>query len=144
MPVKKGDTIRVHYIGKHTDGTQFDSSEGKAPLEFTVGSGMVVAGFDEAVLGMEVGETKTVTILPEKAYGPRSDDFIADIPRKEFPADFTANVGEKLMITLGDGNQIPVTITKIDDEIVQIDGNFELAGKTLVFTITLQEICEKK
>lgn len=116
----------------------------KAPLEFTVGSGMVVAGFDEAVLGMEIGETKTVTIPPEKAYGPHSDDFIADIPRKEFPADFTANVGEKLMITLGDGNQIPVTITKIDDEIVQIDGNFELAGKTLVFTITLQEICEKK
>lgn len=144
MPVQKGDTVRVHYVGKLTDGTQFDSSEGRAPLEFTVGSGMVVAGFDEGVLGMEVGETRTLTLPPEKAYGPRSDDFVADIPRKEFPADFTAEVGEKLMITLGDGNQIPVVITKINEEIVQIDGNFELAGKTLIFTVTLQEICEKK
>ena len=105
---------------------------------------MVVAGFDEGVLGMEIGETRTLTLPPEKAYGPRSDDFVADIPRKEFPADFTAEVGEKLMITLGDGNQIPVVITKINEEIVQIDGNFELAGKTLIFTVTLQEICEKK
>lgn len=140
MPVKKGDKVRVHYTGKLTDGTQFDSSEGRDPLEFTVGSHMVVDGFDEAVLGMELNETKTVTIPPEKAYGQRSDDFIADIPRKEFPADFTANVGDKLMITLGDGNQVPVVITKINDEIVQIDGNMELAGKTLVFTITLVEI----
>ena len=140
MPAKKGDKVRVHYTGKLTDGTQFDSSEGREPLEFTIGSGMVVQGFDEAVLGMELNETKTVTIPPEKAYGPRSDDFIADIPRKEFPADFTANVGDKLMITLGDGAQVPVVITKINDEIVQIDGNMELAGKTLVFTITLVEI----
>lgn len=140
MPAKKGDKVRVHYTGKLTDGTQFDSSEGRDPLEFTIGSGMVVQGFDEAVLGMELDETKTVTIPPEKAYGPRSDDFIADIPRKEFPADFTANVGDKLMITLGDGAQVPVVITRIDDEVVQIDGNMELAGKTLVFTITLVEI----
>ncbi|HJJ35959.1 MAG TPA: peptidylprolyl isomerase [Methanocorpusculum sp.] len=143
MPAKKGDTVRVHYTGKLTDGTQFDSSEGRDPLEFRIGSGMVVKGFDEAVLGMELNETKTVTIPPEKAYGPRSDDFIADIPRKEFPADFTANVGDKLMITLGDGAQVPVVITKIDEEIVQIDGNMELAGKTLVFTITLVEIVQK-
>jgi len=140
MAAKKGDTVRVHYIGKLTDGTQFDSSEGRDPLEFKIGSGMVVKGFDEAVLGMELNETKTVTIPPEKAYGLRSDDFIADIPRKEFPADFRATVGEKLLITLGDGAQVPVVITKIDDEIVQIDGNMELAGKTLIFTITLVEI----
>lgn len=143
MAAKNGDTVRVHYTGKLTDGTQFDSSEGRNPLEFKLGSGMVVKGFDEAVLGMELNETKTVTIPPEKAYGPRSNDFIADIPRKEFPADFTANVGDKLMITLGDGAQVPVVITKIDNEIVQIDGNMELAGKTLVFTITLVEIVTK-
>lgn len=140
MVVKKGDTVRVHYTGKLTDGTQFDSSEGREPLEFKVGVGMVVPGFDEAVVGMDLNETKTITIPPEKGYGQRSEDFIADIPRKEFPADFTANVGDKLMITLGDGAQVPVVITKINDDIVQIDGNMELAGKTLVFTITLTEI----
>ena len=142
MSVKNGDKIRVHYTGKLTDGTQFDSSEGKAPLEFTVGSGLVVPGFDAAVLGMELGETKTVTIPCEEAYGPRTDDMTVDIPRKEFGADFTANVGDKLMIQLGDGMQIPVTITKIDEEVVRIDANHELAGKDLVFTITLAEIVE--
>jgi peptidylprolyl isomerase len=142
MSVKKGDTIRVHYTGKLTDGTQFDSSEGKAPLEFKVGSGMVVPGFDAAVLDMEIGETKTVTIPCEEAYGPRTEDMTVDIPRKEFGEGFTAEIGDKLMIQLGDGMQIPVTITKIDDEIVRIDANHELAGKDLVFTITIAEIVE--
>ena len=142
MPVKTGDTIRVHYTGTFPDGTQFDSSDGRDPLEFTVGSGMVVAGFDAAVVGMNLNETKTVTIPPEQAYGVHSEDFVADIPRKEFPPDFTAECGEKLLITLGDGVQVPVVITKITDDIVQIDGNHELSGKTLVFTITLVEIVE--
>ena len=140
MTVANGNTIKVHYKGELTNGEVFDSSEGSEPLEFTVGAGMVVPGFDAAVLGMELNETKTVTIPAKDAYGKRSDDFIADIPRKEFPADFTANEGDKLMITLGDGIQVPVVITKIDDEIVQIDGNHELAGKDLVFTITVVEI----
>ena len=140
MAVENGNTIKVHYKGELSDGTVFDSSEGRAPLEFKVGAGRVVAGFDKAVLGMELNETKTVTIPCKEAYGEHSDDFVADIPRKEFPKDFTANVGEKLLITLGDGNQIPVLITKINDEIVQIDGNHELAGKDLTFTITVVEI----
>jgi len=140
MPVVNGNTIKVHYTGKLTDGEQFDSSEGKDPLEFKVGAGMVVPGFDKAVLGMEIGETKTVTIPCKDAYGTRTDDMVVDIPRNEFPADFTANVGEKLLITLGDGNQIPVTITKIDESIVRLDANHKLAGKDLVFTITLVEI----
>lgn len=140
MSVKNGDTIRVHYTGKLVDGTQFDSSEGRDPLEFKVGAHMVVEGFDAAVLDMEVGETKTVTIPAEKAYGPRTDDMTVDIPRSEFGADFTAEVGEQLLIQLGDGNQIPVTITKIDDEIVRLDANHHLAGKDLVFTITIVEI----
>ena len=83
-----------------------------------------------------------MTIPCEEAYGPRTDDMTVDIPRKEFGADFTANVGDKLMIQLGDGMQIPVTITKIDEEVVRIDANHELAGKDLVFTITLAEIVE--
>ena len=140
MPAEKGNTVKVHYTGKLTNGEQFDSSEGKEPLEFKIGAGMVVPGFDKAVLGMEIGETKTVTIPCKEAYGERTDDMTVDIPRKEFPADFTANVGEQLLITLGDGNQIPVTITKIDDEIVRLDANHKLAGEDLVFTITLVEI----
>ncbi len=142
MSVEKGNTIRVHYTGKLTDGTQFDSSEGRDPLEFIVGGGMVVKGFDAAVLGMEVGETKTVTLSPEEAYGPRSEDFVAEIPRDQFPADFNAEVGEKLLIQLGDGMQVPITITKIDEKNVTIDGNHELAGKDLVFTITIAEIVD--
>jgi len=144
MSVQKGDTIRVHYIGELTDGTRFDSSEGRAPLEFIVGSGMVVSGFDAAVIGMDIGETKSVTILPSEAYGEKTDEMTVDIPRKEFGEDFTANPGEQLMIQLGDGNQIPVTITKIDEETVTLDANHPLAGKTLVFTITLAEILEAK
>ncbi|HJJ32592.1 MAG TPA: peptidylprolyl isomerase [Methanocorpusculum sp.] len=140
MPAVTGNTVKVHYTGKLTNGEQFDSSEGKDPLEFKLGSGMVVPGFDKAVLGMEIGETKTVTIPCQEAYGEHTDDMTVDIPRTEFPADFTANPGEQLLITLGDGNQIPVTITKIDDEIVRLDANHKLAGKDLVFTIALVEI----
>lgn len=143
MSVQNGDTIRVNYIGELVDGTCFDSSEGRDPLEFVVGSGMVVPGFDAAVLGMEIGETKSVTILPAEAYGEKTDDMTVEIPRKEFGGDFTANAGEQLMIELGDGNQIPVTITKIDEEMVTLDANHPLAGKTLVFTITLAEIVEE-
>ncbi len=143
MSVQNGDTIRVHYSGRLTDGSLFDSSEGRDPLEFTAGSGMVVPGFDAAVMGMEIGETKTVTLLPSEAYGEKNDDMTVEIPRVEFGADFTANPGEQLLIQLGDGNQIPVTIIQINEETVTLDANHQLAGKTLVFTITLVEILEK-
>lgn len=140
MTVKNGDKIKVHYTGKFEDGDVFDSSEGKEPLEFTVGEGIVVKGFDAAVLGMEIGETKTVTIQPEEAYGAKSDEMIVEIPREEFGADFTADLGEKLLIQLGDGNEIPVEITEINDKIVKLDANHPLAGKTLVFTINVVEV----
>ncbi|HKM41611.1 MAG TPA: peptidylprolyl isomerase [Methanocorpusculum sp.] len=143
MSVQNGDTIRVHYVGELTDGSCFDSSEGRDPLEFIVGSQMVVPGFDSAVLGMNIGETKTVTIPPEEAYGEKNDDMTVEIPRQEFGEDFTANPGEQLLIQLGDGNQIPVTIKKIDEETVILDANHQLAGKSLVFTITLVEILEQ-
>lgn len=140
MTVKNGDKIKVHYTGKFEDGNVFDSSEGKEPLEFTVGEGIVVKGFDTAVLGMELGETKTVTIQPEEAYGAKSEEMIVEIPREEFGADFTADLGEKLLIQLGDGNEIPVEITEINDKIVKLDANHPLAGKTLVFTINVVEV----
>lgn len=139
MSVKKGDKIKVDYTGKFEDGTVFDSSVGKQPLEFVAGAGVVVKGFDEAVIGMEIGETKTVTIPAKDAYGEKTDDMTVEIPREEFGAGFTANVGEKLLIQLGDGNEIPVEITEINDKIVKLDANHPLAGKTLVFTITLLE-----
>ncbi|HJJ37672.1 MAG TPA: peptidylprolyl isomerase [Methanocorpusculum sp.] len=142
MSVQNGNTIRVHYIGELLDGTRFDSSEGRDLLEFIVGSGMVVPGFDAAVLGMEIGETKSVTISPADAYGEKTDEMTVEIPRGEFGEGFTAEPGEQLMIQLGDGNQIPVTITKIDEDTVTLDANHPLAGKTLVFTITLAEILE--
>lgn len=140
MSVTKGDTIRVHYTGKLTDGTQFDSSEGRDPLEFSVGSGMVIPGFDNGVIGMDIGETRTLEIPARDAYGEKSEDMIVAIPRKEFGADFTAEIGEQLLIQLGDGNQIPVTITQIDAETVTLDANHKLAGKDLIFTVTLVEI----
>ncbi|MDR0981467.1 MAG: peptidylprolyl isomerase [Methanocalculaceae archaeon] len=140
MSVTNGNTIRVHYIGTLTDGTQFDSSEGRDPLEFVVGSGMVIPGFDNGVVGMEVGETRTIEIPAKDAYGKKSEDMIVAIPRGEFGEGFTAEIGEQLLIQLGDGNQIPVTITQIDEETVTLDANHKLAGKDLVFTVTLIEI----
>ena len=142
MSVQNGNTIRVHYIGELLDGTRFDSSEGRDPLEFIVGSGMVVPGFDAAVLGMEIGETKSVTISPADAYGEKTDEMTVEIPRGEFGEGFTAEPGEQLMIQLGDGNQIPVTITKIDEDTVTLDANHPLSGKNIVFTITLADILE--
>ena len=132
MSVTNGNTIRVHYTGTLTDGTQFDSSEGRDPLEFVVGSGMVIPGFDKGVVGMEIGETRTLEIPAKDAYGPRSDDMTVAIPRSEFGSDFTAEIGEQLLIQLGDGNQIPVTITQIDDKTVTLDANHKLAGKDLI------------
>lgn len=140
MSVQSGDTIRVHYTGKLTDGTVFDSSDGRDPLEFSVGSGMVIPGFDNGVIGMEIGETKVIDIPARDAYGEASDDMTVAIPREEFGPDFTANIGEQLLIQLGDGNQIPVTIIQIDEATVTLDANHQLAGKDLVFTVTLIEI----
>ncbi|MDV0442990.1 FKBP-type peptidyl-prolyl cis-trans isomerase [Methanorbis rubei] len=140
MSVQCGDTIRVHYTGKLTDGTQFDSSEGRDPLEFHVGSGMVIPGFDNGVIGMEIGETRVLEIPAKDAYGEKSEDMMVAIPREEFGPDFTANVGEQLMIQLGDGNQIPVTICQIDENTVTLDANPHLAGQDLIFTVTLVEV----
>lgn len=140
MSVTNGNTIRVHYTGTLTDGTQFDSSEGRDPLEFVVGSGMVIPGFDNGVVGMEIGETRTLEIPAKDAYGQKSEEMIVSIPRGEFGEGFTAEIGEQLLIQLGDGNQIPVTITQIDEETVTLDANHKLAGNDLIFTVTLVEI----
>lgn len=137
---KKGDRVRVHYTGKLTDGTQFDSSAGRDPLEFILGSGMVIAGFDDAITGMELGGKTTVTIPAEKAYGPRHEEMIVKVSRTELPADLQFSVGQRFALPQPDGRQAMLKVADINDAEVTFDGNHELAGKDLVFDIELVEI----
>lgn len=137
---KVGDTVQVHYTGTLADGTMFDSSAGRDPLEFTIGSGQLIPGFDEAVRGMKVGEKKTVTIPADEAYGPRSDERIAEIPLEKLPEGLTPEVGQRLVAVNPDGSQTIVTITSISDNVVVVDTNHPLAGQDLTFEIELVEI----
>jgi peptidylprolyl isomerase len=138
--VKKGDTVRVHYHGKLTDGTTFDSSEGREPLEFEVGSGMVISGFDNGVTGMAVGEKKTVHIPAEEAYGPKREDLYMEFPIDRFPPDLKPEAGMVLNMSNGEGQQLPVTITEVKADVVLLDANPPLAGQDLIFDIELVEI----
>lgn len=140
---KKGDTVRVHYTGKLTSGEQFDTSAGRDPLEFEVGAGMMIKGFDEAVVGMGIGDKKTITLQPSDAYGERYDEMLIEFPRSNFPDDMTPEVGMQLMMNNGAGQQFPVTITEVKEELVILDGNHMLAGKELVFDIEMMEIDSK-
>jgi FKBP-type peptidyl-prolyl cis-trans isomerase 2 len=141
--VKKGDTVRVHYTGKLTTGEQFDSSAGREPLEFEVGAGMMIKGFDDAVVGMVVGDKKTVNIPASEAYGERNDEMVIDFPRSNFPDDMTPEIGMQLMMNNSAGQQFPVTIVEVKDDMVILDANHMLAGKELVFDIEMVEIDAK-
>ncbi|MBM3119336.1 MAG: peptidylprolyl isomerase [Chloroflexi bacterium] len=138
--VKNGDTVQVNYTGKLADGTVFDSSVERGPLEFTLGAGQLIPGFEKAVLGMKVGEKKTVIIPADEAYGPHRDEQVVEIPREELPSDLTPQVGQQLVVTQQDGRQIIVVITEVSDETVTIDANHPLAGKDLTFEIELVKI----
>jgi FKBP-type peptidyl-prolyl cis-trans isomerase 2 len=140
---KDGDRVRVHYTGKLEDGQVFDSSRGGEPLEFTVGAGEVIPGFDEAVRGMQVGETKTVEIGPEDAYGPRRDGLVATIERERAQFPVEPQVGMNLALPLQDGSQLEVVVTEVTDEHVTIDGNHPLAGEKLIFDVELVEKRQK-
>ena len=135
--VKDGDRVRVHYTGKLEDGQVFDSSRDGEPLEFTVGAGDVIHGFDEAVRGMSVGETKTIEIEPEDAYGLRRDGLVATIERERAQFPVEPQVGMNLALPLQDGSQLEVVVTEVTDEHVTIDGNHPLAGEKLVFDVEL-------
>jgi peptidylprolyl isomerase len=137
---KAGDTVKVHYTGTLADGTQFDSSAGRDPLEFTLGAGNVIAGFDEGVTGMKVGEKKTITIPAAEAYGEYRDDMVIQINRDKLPATITPMVGMQLQMTQNDGSVITVTIKEITDTMITLDANHELAGKDLTFELELVEI----
>ena len=138
--VKKGDTVNVHYHGKLTDGSTFDSSEGREPLQFTAGNGQVIKGFDDAVIDMTPGQKKTVTIPVGEAYGERNDDMIMEYPISEFPADMKPEVGMELQMGDNAGNIFPVVITEVHADTVVLDANHPLAGQTLVFDIELVSI----
>ena len=138
--VKDGNTVQVNYTGKLADGTVFDTSVGRIPLEFTLGAGKVIPGFEKAVLGMKSGEKKTVTIPANEAYGPHRDDLVIEIPREELSSGITPQVGQQLQANGDNDSIIIATITKISDATVTIDANHPLAGKDLTFEIELVKI----
>lgn len=142
--VKSGDKVRVHYHGKLTDGSTFDSSEGRDPLEFEVGSGSVIVGFDIGVTGMQVGEKKTVSIPVEDAYGPKQDDMIMEFSRDRFPEDMVPEIGMQLNMSNGAGQNFPVVIREVEETTVLLDANHPLAGEELVFDLELIEIVGAK
>ena len=139
MPIKQGDKIKVDYTGTLEDGTVFDTSEGKHPLEFTVGEGKIIKGFDSAVIGMEKDEEKEITIKPEEAYGDHNDQLIKKIPRDKLPKEQEPKPGMMLALKTPDGKQFPAKITEVTDKEISIDLNHPLAGKVLKFKIKIVE-----
>jgi len=137
---KPGDTVHVHYTGRLDDGTVFDSSEGKPPLEFVLGTGHVIPGFEQAVEGLEVGEQVTARIGEDDAYGPRSQDLVLTVPPERFPGDARPSVGDRFEMSTPDGQRMPVTVTGVDDDGVEIDANHPLAGRELEFELELVRI----
>lgn len=138
--VKSGDKIKVHYHGKLTNGETFDSSAGREPLAFEVGSGMVIKGFDDGVTGMIVGEKKTIQIPFMDAYGPRNPEMVIEMPKDRFPADMELELGMPLVMSDGQGQQFQVTIVEIKEAAVMLDANHPLAGQDLTFDLELVEI----
>ena len=137
---KSGDTVKVHYTGTLDDGNEFDSSAGREPLEFSLGSGQVIAGFDNAVDGMAVGESKTVTIPPDEAYGDRHEKLVQQVPRTSLPDDMTPEVGMQLKSQSPDGQVMNLIISEVAKESITVDANHPLAGQALTFAFELVEI----
>ncbi len=138
--VKKGDKVKVHYHGKLADGTMFDSSAGRTPLQFEVGSGQMIRGFDEGVVDMTIGEKKTIAIPPENAYGHRDPDNIIEFPLLNFPQEMKPHIGMQLNMRDKNGHTFPVVISEINGENALLDANHPLAGKELIFDIEIIDI----
>ena len=138
--VEKGNTVRVHYTGKFENGEIFDTSVNRTPLEFIVGNGQVIKGFDEAVIGMKIGEKKTVNIPFEEAYGPHMDELVFTFEKQSLPESLNPEIGQKLQLVTGDGKRVNVTIIAVSETDITLDANHPLAGKNLVFEIELVEI----
>ena len=140
--VKEGDVVKVHYTGKLINGEQFDSSVGREPLEFTVGAGQMIKGFDDAMPGMNLGEKKTINIAPEDAYGQRSEEAIIEFPKENVPPDMKLEPGMPLTLSNQDGQPVQVIVVDVKDEVIVLDANHFLAGQELIFDIELVEIAE--
>ncbi|MGD2046498.1 MAG: peptidylprolyl isomerase [Gemmatimonadota bacterium] len=137
---KQGDTVHVHYTGRLDDGTVFDSSDGRDPLQFVLGTGYVISGVEKAVEGMSVGEQVSTKIPPEEAYGHRSEELVLNVAVDQFPNGTPPKVGQRFQMTTGDGQQTMVTVTEVGDEQVEIDANHPLAGQELNFELELVKI----
>ncbi len=138
--VKEGDTVRIHYTGTLADGSTFDSSAGRDPLEFTVGSGQIIPGLDNAIPGMQVGDTKKVEVPADAAYGQPDPNARQAVPRGDIPADIPLDLGTQLQVQTPQGQVMPVTVVEVTEEEVTLDANHPLAGKDLTFDIELVEI----
>ena len=138
--VKQGDTIKMHYTGKLEAGTVFDSSDESNPLEFTIGEGEVIAGLEQGVVGMSVGESRTITIPMEQAYGPRNDARVFELDKAKAPENFNGEIGQQLQMYRADGMAITVTVVGVSEKSFTMDCNHPLAGKTLIFDTTLVKI----
>ena len=139
--VVTGNKVKVHYKGWLSDGTEFDSSEGRDPLAFTLGEGKVIPGFDKAVLDLAVGESGKVDIPCNEAYGPHHTEMVMEVDRNQFPVDVPLSIGQHFQFDSNDGTTHVFRATTINDDTVMLDGNHPLAGKDLTFEITLVEIC---
>lgn len=134
---KQGDKVKVHYTGKFEDGQVFDSSVNGDPLEFTIGEGQVIPGFENAVVGMDIGDTKTTNIPSDEAYGPRRDEMVLSVKPEQFPPDITPTIGEQLQVRMQDGTPVIVTVAEVAEDKVLLDANHPMAGRDLVFDLEL-------
>lgn len=137
---QSGDRVTVHYTGTLDDGTVFDSSREGEPIEFEIGSGEVIDGFDQAVAGLEVGESREIRLEPDEAYGQRSDDLVIDVDRDDLPADLDPEVGQTLAVEGADGEEMAAWVAEVGDDAITVDLNHPLAGRSLTFEVELLEI----
>lgn len=137
---KDGDTVRIHYTGRLGDGTVFDTSENRDPLEFKIGGGQVIPGFEDGVKGMEPGNKKTINIDVDNAYGQRRDEMMVSVEKSNFPPDIEPVEGQQLQLRQQDGSVVNVLVAKVEEETVVLDANHPLAGKDLIFDLELVEI----
>jgi len=137
---KAGDKVKVHYTGKLSDGSVFDTSADREPLEFTVGGGQVIKGFDTAMIDMKPGDVKVQVIPVDEAYGAHSAELVTDVPRERFPVDMELEIGQQLQVGLADGQQAIVMVVDLKEDAVTLDANHPLAGQELTFEIELVEI----
>ncbi|MEN6520088.1 MAG: peptidylprolyl isomerase [Armatimonadota bacterium] len=137
---QQGDTVKVHYTGKLDDGSVFDSSVDRDPIEFTIGEGRVIPGFENGIVGMNTGELKTISIPADQAYGPHRDDMVVEVNKAHLPPDLDAEVGDQLQMRQADGQPVVVIVADISDENITLDANHPLAGKDLMFDVELVEI----